>query len=48
VGSQNLRGLGGFRELVLDEATDVILLYLESFGNPRRFDRLEWEVGRTC
>ena len=30
----------------LDEGTDVILLYLESFGNPRRFARLAREVGR--
>jgi acetyl coenzyme A synthetase (ADP forming)-like protein len=30
----------------LDERTDVILLYLESFGNPRRFARLAREVGR--
>jgi acetyl coenzyme A synthetase (ADP forming)-like protein len=29
-----------------DERTDVILLYLESFGNPRRFARLAREVGR--
>jgi acetyl coenzyme A synthetase (ADP forming)-like protein len=29
-----------------DERTDVILLYLESFGNPRRFARLSREVGR--
>jgi acetyl coenzyme A synthetase (ADP forming)-like protein len=29
-----------------DEATDVILLYLESFGNPRRFARLAREVAR--
>jgi acetyl coenzyme A synthetase (ADP forming)-like protein len=28
-----------------DERTDVILLYLESFGNPRRFARLAREVG---
>ena len=30
----------------LDERTDVILLYLESFGNPKRFARLAREVGR--
>ena len=30
----------------VDERTDVILLYLESFGNPRRFARLAREVGR--
>ncbi len=30
-----------------DGGTDVILLYLESFGNPRRFARLAREVGRT-
>ncbi len=30
----------------LEERTDVILLYLESFGNPRRFARLAREVGR--
>ena len=29
-----------------DPATDVILLYLESFGNPRRFGRLARRVGR--
>lgn len=29
-----------------DPATDVILLYLESFGNPRKFGRLAREVGR--
>jgi len=29
-----------------DEATRVILLYLESFGNPRRFGRLARRVGR--
>lgn len=27
-----------------DEATDVILLYLESFGNPRRFSRVARDV----
>ena len=30
-----------------DARTDVILLYLESFGNPRRFGRLARDVGRT-
>ncbi len=29
-----------------DEDTDVILLYLESFGNPRRFARIARRVGR--
>jgi len=29
-----------------DPRTDVILLYLESFGNPRRFARLAREIGR--
>jgi acetate---CoA ligase (ADP-forming) len=29
-----------------DDATDVILLYLESFGNPRRFARVARRVGR--
>jgi len=29
-----------------DQATDVILLYLESFGNPRRFGRIAREVSR--
>ncbi|HYF11413.1 MAG TPA: GNAT family N-acetyltransferase, partial [Actinomycetota bacterium] len=29
-----------------DPSTDVLLLYLESFGNPRRFGRLAREVGR--
>jgi acetyl coenzyme A synthetase (ADP forming)-like protein len=28
-----------------DEGTDVMLLYLESFGNPRRFARLARDVG---
>lgn len=30
-----------------DDRTDVILLYLESFGNPRKFARLARRVGRT-
>jgi acetate---CoA ligase (ADP-forming) len=30
-----------------DEATDVILLYLESFGNPRRFARIARRVSRA-
>ncbi len=30
-----------------DPHTDVILLYLESFGNPRRFSRIARRVGRT-
>ena len=30
-----------------DPLTDVILLYLESFGNPRRFSRIARRVGRT-
>jgi acyl-CoA synthetase (NDP forming) len=30
-----------------DKATDVILLYLESFGNPRKFGRIARRVGRT-
>ncbi len=30
-----------------DPATAVILLYLESFGNPRRFARLARRIGRT-
>jgi acetate---CoA ligase (ADP-forming) len=30
-----------------DPMTDVILLYLESFGNPRRFSRIARRVGRT-
>jgi acyl-CoA synthetase (NDP forming)/GNAT superfamily N-acetyltransferase len=30
-----------------DPDTDVILLYLESFGNPRKFARLIGRVGRT-
>lgn len=29
-----------------DPATDLILLYLESFGNPRRFSRIARRVGR--
>jgi acetyl coenzyme A synthetase (ADP forming)-like protein len=30
-----------------DEATDVILLYLENFGNPRRFARIARRVSRA-
>lgn len=30
-----------------DPNTDVILLYLESFGNPRKFSRIARRVGRT-
>lgn len=30
-----------------DPDVDVILLYLESFGNPRRFSRIAREVGRS-
>ena len=30
-----------------DPATDVVLLYLESFGNPRKFARLARRVART-
>jgi acyl-CoA synthetase (NDP forming) len=30
-----------------DPATDVILLYLESFGNPRKFSRIARKVART-
>ncbi|HVM20155.1 MAG TPA: GNAT family N-acetyltransferase [Egibacteraceae bacterium] len=30
-----------------DDDTDVILLYLESFGNPRKFGRIARRVGRT-
>ncbi|MEV0292695.1 GNAT family N-acetyltransferase [Nocardia sp. NPDC050710] len=30
-----------------DSATDVILLYLESFGNPRKFSRIARRVART-
>ena len=30
-----------------DEETDVILLYLESFGNPRKFSEIARRVGRT-
>ena len=30
-----------------DSATDVILLYLESFGNPRRFGRIARRVARS-
>jgi acyl-CoA synthetase (NDP forming)/GNAT superfamily N-acetyltransferase len=30
-----------------DPATEVVLLYLESFGNPRKFARLARSVGRT-
>ncbi|HVA03729.1 MAG TPA: GNAT family N-acetyltransferase [Acidimicrobiales bacterium] len=30
-----------------DDATQVILLYLESFGNPRKFSRIARRVGRS-
>jgi acetyl coenzyme A synthetase (ADP forming)-like protein len=30
-----------------DDGTDVILLYLESFGNPRKFARITRRVGKT-
>ena len=30
-----------------DEGTDVVLLYLESFGNPRKFARLARRIGRV-
>lgn len=30
-----------------DAATDVVLLYLESFGNPRKFSRIARRVSRT-
>ena len=30
-----------------DDRTDVIMLYLESFGNPRRFARVARRVGKT-
>ncbi|HEY2950262.1 MAG TPA: GNAT family N-acetyltransferase [Micromonosporaceae bacterium] len=30
-----------------DPGTDVILLYLESFGNPRKFTRIARRIGRT-
>jgi acetate---CoA ligase (ADP-forming) len=30
-----------------DEATDVVLLYLESFGNPRKFARVAGRLART-
>ncbi len=30
-----------------DEATDVVVLYLESFGNPRNFARIARRVGRV-
>ncbi len=30
-----------------DAATDVILLYLESFGNPRRFGQIARQIGRA-
>jgi len=31
----------------LDDATDVILLYLESFGNPRKFTKIARRVARS-
>jgi acyl-CoA synthetase (NDP forming)/GNAT superfamily N-acetyltransferase len=30
-----------------DDATDVVLMYLESFGNPRKFARLTRRLGRS-
>ena len=30
-----------------DDSTDVVLLYLESFGNPRKFSRIARRVSRT-
>jgi acyl-CoA synthetase (NDP forming)/RimJ/RimL family protein N-acetyltransferase len=30
----------------IDDRTDVVMLYLESFGNPRRFGRIATEVSR--
>ena len=30
-----------------DQATDVILLYLESFGNPRKFSQIARRIGKT-
>src|SRR5205814_3845694 len=30
-----------------DPSTDVILLYLESFGSPRKFSRIARRVGRS-
>ena len=30
-----------------DDRTDLVLLYLESFGNPSRFGRLARRIGRT-
>ncbi len=30
-----------------DDRTDLVMLYLESFGNPRRFGRLARRIGRT-
>jgi acyl-CoA synthetase (NDP forming)/RimJ/RimL family protein N-acetyltransferase len=30
-----------------DEATDVVLMYLESFGNPRKFARISRRLGRS-
>jgi acetate---CoA ligase (ADP-forming) len=30
-----------------DEDTDVILMYLESFGNPRKFSRIARRISRT-
>ncbi|HEU5288947.1 MAG TPA: GNAT family N-acetyltransferase, partial [Candidatus Limnocylindria bacterium] len=30
-----------------DPDTDLVLLYLESFGNPRKFDRIARRIGRT-
>ena len=35
------------RLLAHDPRTDVILLYLESFGNPRKFARLARAIGRS-
>ena len=30
-----------------DDATEVVLLYLESIGNPRKFSRIARRVGRS-
>lgn len=30
-----------------DESTDIVLMYLESFGNPRKFARLSRRLGRS-
>ena len=43
----DLSGNDYLRYWAQDEGTEIILLYLESFGNPRRFSRIARRVART-